>query len=753
MKQFLFLLLLAFTSHGIMAGVPYRILQSGAGQLTVEVEFPSMNMVPVQIHGDSYVKINMEGSTPLLFKGFPDIPHFSLPVLIPNQKEAACTVVQSDYYDIPGIHLAPSKGSLSRLVKPDDVPYTFDPVYSKDDFFPERVSWMNKPYILRDFRGQNAMICPVQYNPVTHVLRVYRSIKLRFDFNIGSQENTLPGETLPLKVCEDFNGIYANHFINYKTLGTRYSPVSEIGKLAVFCPGKFLNDIAPYVQWKEMKGIKTYLVNLDTLSGGVSSSTIANLAKYYYQQKQIAYLLLVGDDTDIPPMMTGVKGPSDNGYAYINNGDHYPEFTVGRMSGDSSADIQTQVNRTLAYEKNPDMSSSWMRTQIGIGSEEGTGDDMQYDYEHIHDIVDSNKNQYHYLTNVEMYDGINAQAGTDQPGFPNITMMKDAVNSGVSLINYCGHGSPTGLVTTGFGASEIYLLNNERKLPFVLTVGCQPGNYVGMTCFAESMQQAKNSSGATGSIAAFMSTIDQYWDEPMQAQDEFNALLRGARASNLKTRLAPMCMDACMSMADQYDVFSNPNGILGGSDMTDTWVFFGDPTLSLLTKDEGQLTIDFNVHIQKNSTTYLVHCPVNGATIGLYYQGNWLAASDANGGTAYFTFPPVGALDTVFITATKPNYRPAFGKALVVDWPNQVSSIHELPVQVYPNPAGNEVQIQGKGSIDQLALFDFSGRCVKQWGNLGTSARIDLRAVASGTYILKGSCAGSDFSVPLNHTP
>jgi hypothetical protein len=87
-------------------------------------------------------------------------------------------------------------------------------------------------------------------------------------------------------------------------------------------------------------------------------------------------------------------------------------------------------------------------------------------------------------------------------------------------------------------------LTNISKPPFFFTVGCQPGNFTSATCFSEAIQRAPNG----GTIACFMSSIDQYWFEPMQAQDEFNAILRGARPSNLKQRLGPMCMDACMSM-------------------------------------------------------------------------------------------------------------------------------------------------------------------------------------------------------------
>jgi hypothetical protein len=236
-----------------------------------------------------------------------------------------------------------------------------------------------------------------------------------------------------------------------------------------------------------------------------------------------------------------------------------------------------------------------------------------------------------------------------------------------------------------------------------------------------------------------MSTIDQWWDEPMQAQDEFNAILRGARPSNLKSRLGAMCVDACMSMADQYDVASNPNGPLGGSDMTDTWVFFGDPSLPIYTSNEGVLSLSYDVHIQQNRTSYEVHCPVDGATIGLYYQGKYLAASTAWGGTAYFTFPALTVLDTVYITATKQNYTPAFGKATVVNWPTGLQEpTSSVTAQVYPNPVTDWIQVRVNGTNQLLhyKISDLSGQVLAEKNVDSKETSIDMRAYAAGLYTL-----------------
>jgi gingipain R len=748
-KAFSLFYILIFSSTLFAQTTSYKVVSNNQNQTTIDVQIGAIKQVPIASPQGNEVKISIEKGTPLLFKDCPDLPKLAFSIIIPNQKKSHISILESQFTEYTNIHIAPSKGSLPRNIDPNSIPFIYGPSYQKDEFFPSENAILNQPYILRDFRGQTVMINPVQYNPITKIMRVYSQMKVRIDYDGVSTTNIIESNTLPHIVAEEYDGIYKNHFINYKTTGTRYSPITEQGSLLVLCSTSYLNEILPFVKWKEMKGIKTYLVEADTIAGGLNETNIKNLVKWYYQNKQIAYLLIVGDNTNIPPYqnLTQVAGPSDNAYGYINNGDHYPELIVGRFSGETTDEIKTQVDRTLNYEKTPNSSGNWMRTQIGIASEHGTGDENQYDFEHIHEIVDSNKNHYNYLTNIEQYDDTSSSTasllGTDLLGDPSANMLETAINEGASLINYAGHGWADGIVTTGFNSTNIPSLNNVNKLPFFMVVGCSPGEFVSYTCFAENLQRSKTSSNEPfGTISNFMSSILQNWDEPMEAQDEFNAIMRGARPSNLKSKLGAMCMDACMSMNDKYDVFSNPNGILGGSDMTDTWIFFGDPTVSLYTKNEGALTITHATHIPQNSTTYEVYCPINGATIGLYYQGKYLASSTVNSGIAYFSFPAIPNLDTVYITATKQNYSPAFGKAIVTNWATNVSDLNnEHAIEIYPNPTSDQVQINlnDHSSLRHINIMDAKGSLVMSLEADGQSKTISTKNLSNGLYILQAN--------------
>ncbi len=50
---------------------------------------------------------------------------------------------------------------------------------------------------------------------------------------------------------------------------------------------------------------------------------------------------------------------SDPSYSYIVGSDHYPDLFVGRFSAENFAQAQTQANRTVAYESDPQIDAEW----------------------------------------------------------------------------------------------------------------------------------------------------------------------------------------------------------------------------------------------------------------------------------------------------------------------------------------------------------------------------------------------------------
>jgi hypothetical protein len=123
-------------------------------------------------NGEQYV-ISGDDMAPILEAGSPDLPLYSIPIIIGDKAEMKVSVLKSKYVDFENIEVAPSKGNFSRKINPDDVPYVYGDIYQQDAFFPSQQMSLEKPYVIRDFRGQNLMVYPYAYNPLTKILRVY----------------------------------------------------------------------------------------------------------------------------------------------------------------------------------------------------------------------------------------------------------------------------------------------------------------------------------------------------------------------------------------------------------------------------------------------------------------------------------------------------------------------------------------------------------------------------------------------------
>lgn len=737
-KILLFLLCIPFISFA-QEQTKFTILEHTANYDLIKAEIGSVVLTDVSTPNGVQKIVSLQKGAQLLEAGAPDLPMLAVSLVVPNQKDGEVEIVSSDYFEVENIDVAPSKGKFDRQQKPSDIPYTFGSIYSQNVFYPraKNVS-LYKPFILRDLRGQTAHIFPVQYNAVSKTLRVFKEIIFKVHYTKPATENILIADNeFPTEINHEFDEIYNYQFLNYKTLAGAYSPLPQHGKMLIFCDADYASAMPDFIEWKERKGYEVFFEVTDTITGGPTEANLLTRATQYYNQHQITYLLIVGDATDIPPQnsyytIPGLWGPSDLAYAYQSGNDHYPEYIVGRFSCDTLQDALTQVKRTLDYERSKNTASVWMRRQVAIGSQQGPGDKGQYDHVHLRTIADSNKNYGPYVYNYEMYDG--SHGGNDAVGDPPVNSLGDAINSGVGLINYCGHGGTDIFSTSTFiGASQMpNLTNNNGEWPFIFSTACLVGNFVYSTCLGEQFLRASDGAGnPKGAVATLMSSILQSWDPPMHGQDEMNGILTHNRPGTYQTTFGAITTSGIMSTNDYYNTGLDSNG---GNEIADTWILFGDPSVELFTEDKGTLTCTHSATIGKHSTSFKVHCSENETLIGLYYQNDFLASAVVKNGVAEFTFPAVLVLDTIDVTATKQNFQPYYGIVEVTnETPFSINDLEKFNIQVFPNPTTDIIIIQDRDKhVKSAELFDFNGRKII----VSSDKNISLKNLPSGLYQL-----------------
>lgn len=695
---------------------------------TINYKINNFIQTPVEIDGTNYLRISLDGESNILISGVPDVPNICRSIIIPDTLKMKVTVTSSIYEEYNNVLIAPSKGNLLRTINPDDVPFEFGDVYNIDNFYPSKIAELDEPYILRDYRGQVVKIYPIQYNPVKKIMRFYKEITVEV-FPIGPDTyNIIDREELPSKVETNFNQLYKNHFINYGTLG-RYTPVEEQGNMLIITYDAFWDEMLPFYEWKILKGIPTEMVKVSTIG---NANAIKTYIADYYNSKGLTFVLLVGDAAQVPPYYLSGSA-SDPSYTYVVGNDHYPDLFIGRFSAENTDQVATQVLRSVEYERDPQITADWYKKGIGIASSQGPGDDGEYDYQHIRNIRSLLLN-YTYILVDELYDG--SQGGDDAPGNPTTTMVSDAINNGRSLINYCGHGSATSWGTSGYSNSNIATLTNDNMLPFIFSVACNNGQFDTYTCFAEAWMRATHNDEPTGAIGAFMSTVSQSWNPPMEAQDEFNLILVETYPDNKKTTLGGLTANGCMSMNDKYGS--------SGTAETDYWTLFGDPSLQIRTDTPVEMTVIHDDIITIGAETFEVEVVgVENALCAISSENQLLGYgfTDENGVATITFFEPVEFMEEAKLVVTAYNKIPYITSIQIGDsYPPSIPEITGPDVgrinkeyeftAISTDPEGDQVYY----------MFDWGDGTQSEWigpVNSGTQVTIKHSWTQIGNYSVK----------------
>jgi len=668
-----------------------NILSSSPSETILEFKVWSFSARRTQIGSRLWHHITVPGEGISLDKGNPELPVLNRSIIIPATSAISLEVYDLQWEDIE-MAVAPSKGVISRDQSPETIPYTFSDTYNRDAFYPERIASLSEPYILRDFRGVTIRTNPFAYNPVAGILRVYTSYKVRIS-TIGTDDrNTLSEERS--EISRAFLPIYENHFLNWNSI--RYTPVSDaFGKLLVICHTNYMTTITPYINWKKQKGIETELVQWSSIG-----TTAAQLQTYiqnrFNADPSITYVQLVGDAPQIPSLSSG-GGGSDPSFSLVAGSDNYPDIFIGRFSAETTAQLTAQINKAIVYERDLTAGDTWLSRAMGIASSEGggsQGDNGESDITHMN-LIRTDLLNYGYSTVDQVYD----------PGASASTVTTN-VNAGRGFINYVGHGSDTSWSTTGFNNTNASALTNGNKTPFIMDVACVNGNFVSQTCFAEAWM--RNAGG--GAVAIYASSINQSWNSPMHAQDEFTDLL----IAHSKTTTGGLYYNASCKMMDTYGNTTGSDGV----NMFKTWHIFGDASLVVRTKTPQSMTVSHPNQITVGTASLTVNTGVANALIALTYNNMIIGKTVANSaGTALLTLtnPPAGTISyTLTVTA--------FNRV------TYVGSVEQIPGD---GPFLSIVTNSYNDTNNNLAEYNETGRFTTGFKNTGTTSATNITATLS----------------------
>lgn len=664
------------------------LLSASESETIIQYQMGLFETETVKINGQDWVHPTLPKEGITQEKGFPQLPVLNRSIVIPNTADISIEVYDVSYQDFH-LKVAPSKGVITRDVNPATIPYTFDPIYKADEFYPQRIASLSEPYILKDYRGITLLTTPFAYNPISQTLRVYTSFKIRaITAGFNSQNAILHQRT---EVSRAFIPIYESHFINWERY--RYTPVNDsFGKMLVICHSDFSDTILPYVNWKRQKGIETELIEWSSIG-----STAAQLKTYiqnrYNSDSSISFIQIVGDAPQIPSLTSG-GGGSDPSFSLVAGNDNYPDIFIGRFSAQSTADLNAQINKVIAYERDASPSDTWLARGMGLASNEGGSgaDNDETDIQHMN-VIRNKLLNYGYTTVDQIYD----------PGAIAATVTAN-VNAGRGVINYVGHGADTYWVTTGFSNTNATNLSNGMKAPVIMDVACVNGNFVSQTCFAEAWQRNPNG----GSAAIYASSINQSWASPMRAQDHFTDLL----IAESKTTIGGLYYNASCNMMDTYST--------DGVNMFKTWHIFGDASMQMRTKAPLAMNVSHPTVITSGTSSITVNTGVANALVGITYNNTIYGRGYSNSSgsaTISLVSPPAGVI-TYTITVT------AF---------NRVSYIGAIQQMAASGPYLSLVTFSYADGANATPEYDETGSLNLSIRNVGTSVATGVSATLSSS--------------------
>jgi hypothetical protein len=349
----------------------------------------------------------------------------------------------------------------------------------------------------------------------------------------------------------------------------------------------FLSAIQPLADYHTTPDTRVQVVDLqdvyDEFSGGVfNPNAIHDFLKYAYDQwarPAPSYVLLVGDgnydfknymgfneSNYIPPYLMNVDPwmgmtAADNRYVTVSGDDILPDMALGRLPVKTALETTTMVNKILNYsqggtgdwthkitfvaDKNDPSAGSFTASSDAIANQVPS---IEYTFDKV----------YSFVT------------------YSTVSATKQAIintfNDGRLIIHYNGHSATNFWSNDNlFHNTNIGLLTNNDRLPFVVSMTCEVGYYIfpsptngDYSSLDESLVHAPNG----GAIATWSPTgLGLTSGHDQLDQGLFQALFQ----DNI-TELGPATTQA------KYYLYANSGS---NRELIDTYLLFGDPALQL----------------------------------------------------------------------------------------------------------------------------------------------------------------------------
>ena len=702
------------------------IYTSAASQsLNITVDISRLDFRDIQTRQGLFTELFADGFGFNHCIGEPKLPVYHKLIEVPVNAAYEIQVSCSHFQDflLKDLHIGsaiiPFQPSLSKnITMPDQVPFVMNQqAYRQNNYTDSPLLKVTHVGTMRAVVLSRLDISPVQYNPVTGMLRVYDHIEAKVVFIHPDMQAT---RDLFVKYSSPWYQELYSRLPNYKNMAGMLH-TSSPATYVIVAHSSFRSSLKRFIEWKTRKGFNVIAGYTDNPAVGNTASSIKAYLQGLYINPPAGYnppgfVLFVGDVAQVPTWFTGGH-PSDLYYCEYTN-DHLPDVSYGRFAAQNNTQLNAYIDKTLEYEQYTMPSDAFLGEVVMVS---GADTDFGPLY---------GNGQVNYVNICYFNPAHNILPHTylqPEPAGANYSRnILDNVSNGVAFANYTAHGNESGWADPSFSIGNIPALQNAHKYPLLVGNCCKTANF-SVNCFAKEITRVSDK-GALGYIGC---SDYSYWDEdfwwacgyksPVSTNLPYDSTHLGAFDKTFHDHGEPLSeyfvTMGQMVQGGNYAVEES------GSDFAayywETYCLMGDPSLSIYYSIPPVLEASFG-HIRPLSDTSLsiITEPLSYVALSLNDSTLLDARTVDSSGVAVLTFPAIKDPCYAHLIITRQKRKPLTDSVQFVPDSIMAGIPLHLParfIDIYPNPFSDRfcISFNSEKQADvSVEIFDAYGNCM-----------------------------------------
>ncbi|MBW6516457.1 MAG: immune inhibitor A [Candidatus Cloacimonetes bacterium] len=455
----LIVILLCSFSRMLDAQPLFTSYQSTKDYIEIEFVLDSYDFETIEVDGFDYQRITHPKASYLMEEGLPELPVFTTSIAVPATGRVVLTnITVLDSEIVNNYTIFPSQDFELEISK--NVGFLKDEAfYERDITYPDLITEIVTPAVMRDIRFVSVAVTPFRYNPALEELEVNRHIRIKVEFDQSQQgENEISKPYR--KLSRSFEKIYRSVFVNYEEFVDPAWEYQARSILVIYHHNSVIQPIVDFfVNWKRQKGFEITATNTQNLT---TNTAIKNYIQNAYNtwEHPPEYVILIGGGSgtfSIPPFYAYPNYAGDHPYSLLEGDDNISDVFVGRLPFSNQEQLMTIWNKIKNYEKEPYLDNmNWYKNALLVGSPTGWGISTLFTPKYVKELM-------------LLYDPDFTFSEVYYSPFPS--QINAALNQGSFVFNYRGY--------YGFSnwSPNDPTMNNGLMMPYCFFLTCNTLNY------------------------------------------------------------------------------------------------------------------------------------------------------------------------------------------------------------------------------------------------------------------------------------